>query len=143
MHRPAAVGLAALAALAALALTAPFAGAGGATASRATCNGKSFTPVKTNNRVTGKGTLTCTGDVAKMRLQSCLEQVVNGKFKTVGCETRIRLRPATVQAKVSHVCAPTIPRGFRVRSFLFLKDENGQVASGKVISGKRVFPHRC
>jgi hypothetical protein len=30
-----------------------------------------------------------------------------------------------------------------VRSFLFLKDENGQVASGKVISGKQVFPHRC
>jgi hypothetical protein len=143
MHRRSAVGLAALAALAVLALTAPLAGAGGATASKATCNGKSFTPVKKGNRVIGKGTLTCTGDVARMRLQSCLEQVVNGKFKTVACETRIRLKPTTVQAKVSRVCAPSVTRGFRVRSFLFLKDENGQVASGKVISGKQVFPHRC
>lgn len=144
MQRRGAIALAAAAALAVLALAAPAAGlAGGATASKATCNGKSFTPFKRGNRVVGKGTLTCTGDVAKMRLRSCLQQVVNRRFRTVGCEVRTRLRAATVEARISRVCAPSILRGFRVRSFLFLLDENGQIATGKVISGKAVLPQRC
>ena len=143
MHRGRAVALAILAALAVAALTAPAAGAGGATASRATCNGKSFTPFQRGNRVVGRGTLTCTGDVAKMRLRSCLEQNVNGRYKTVRCEVRVRFRPTTVEARISEVCAPSIVRGFRVRSFLFLRDQNGQIATGKVISGKAVLPRRC
>lgn len=114
-----------------------------ATASTARCDGKTFSPVKQGNRIVSKAKLECTGDVGKMKLRSCLEQQVNGRFKTVECDRNFRNKPATMWTKVSHVCSPTIERSFRTKSYLFLRDVSGETASSTGVSNTRVYPQRC
>lgn len=141
-----------LAPLIAVALTAAALGGGVASgsdggptagASLARCNGKAFSPTQSGNRLTSKGSLTCTGDVAKQRLRTCLEQENNGRFSTVECDTTVKFGPGTIFAKAQHRCGSAVARGFRTRSFLFLRDVSGQKAFGKAISDLRAYPRRC
>jgi hypothetical protein len=115
----------------------------GASASVANCQGKAFSPVKTNRKFTAKGNLSCTGDVATARLRVCLEQQVGARFRTVECKKKVRHSPGGLFAKVEHICRPSVSRDFRTRAFLFLRDLNGQKARGKAISPTPVFPFRC
>lgn len=139
----------ALAAIAAVAVTAaallPAIASGGpqATQSRAHCNGKAFSPTQRDKLLTSKGSLTCTGDVAKQRLRTCLEQQRGFHFVTVECETKIKYGPGTVVTVVQHRCAESTTRAFRTRSFLFLRDVSGDKANGKAVSDLRVYPRLC
>ena len=114
-----------------------------AVASLAHCNGKAFSPTQTGKILTSKGRLTCTGDVAKQRLRICLEQQRGGRYVTVECQTRVKFGPGSIDGVVRHSCAKAVPRSFRTRSFLFLKDVSGQTAHGKVVSAQRVYPRLC
>ena len=112
-------------------------------ASVARCNGKAFSPTQSGRLLTSKGSLTCRGDVAKQRLRTCLEQENNGRFSTVKCDTRVKFGPGTIFAKAQRRCGASLARGFRTRTFLFLRDVSGQKAFGKAISDLRAFPRRC
>lgn len=114
-----------------------------ASASAANCNGRAFSPTKTDNRLTAKADLTCTGDVATMRLRACLQQQVRSGFKTVECATQVRKKPGKVTVRVEHGCRKSVDRRFRTRATLFLRDRNGRSADGKAISPTPVFPVRC
>jgi hypothetical protein len=114
-----------------------------AVASLANCNGKAFSPTQSAKILTAKGRLTCTGDVAKQRLRVCLEQQRGGRYVTVECETRTRFGPGQVTIAVRHVCASSVTRSFRTRSFLFLRDVSGAMAHGKAVSDQRVYPRLC
>ena len=114
-----------------------------AVASLANCDGKAFTPTQTGRVLTSKGRLTCTGDVAKQRLRTCLEQRRGGRYVTVECATRSRFSPGTIRLVVRHICVSSVRRSFRTRSFLFLKDVSGQTAHGKAVSDQRVYPRLC
>jgi hypothetical protein len=120
-------------------------GSGGPTAgaSVARCNGKAFSPTQRGNLLTAKGVLLCTGDVARQRLRTCLEQRTGSGFVAVECVANVRHGPGTVTARAQRRCARGVARRFRTRSFLFLRDRNGQRARGKVISATRVYPRRC
>lgn len=133
------------AATVAIAALAPAAASGGpqASQSRASCNGKAFSPTQRGKLLTSKGTLTCTGDVAKQRLRTCLEQQRGFRFVTVECQTRIRYGAGSISAAVRHRCAESTTRAFRTRSFLFLRDVSGDKARGKAVSDLRVFPRLC
>ena len=114
-----------------------------AAASAASCDGRAFGPIQRVNRVIAKGSLTCHGDVRVMRLKTCLLQVVNGKTRFVACKTRARLGPGRVIAKVNQVCTPSDPRGFRTRTYLFLRDESGRADRGRARSGLARLPKLC
>jgi hypothetical protein len=114
-----------------------------AVASLANCNGKAFSVSQTGKVLTAKGRLTCTGDVAKQRLRTCLEQQRGGRYVTVECETRTNFGPGSITIAVRHVCADGVIRSFRTRSFLFLRDVSGQTAHGKAVSDQRVYPRLC
>jgi hypothetical protein len=114
-----------------------------ASASVANCNGRSFSVTQRNNLLTSKGTLVCTGDVAKQRLRTCLEQQVGRRFATVKCVTEVRFGPGLITVRAQRRCGEDVARAFRTRSFLFLRDVSGEKARGKVISDLRVFPRRC
>ena len=115
----------------------------GAVASLANCNGKAFSPTQTGKVLTSKGRLTCTGDVAKQRLRTCLEQQRGGRYVQVECETRVKFGPGRIDVAVRHSCAKSVVRSFRTRSFLFLRDVSGQTAHGKAVSAQRVYPRLC
>jgi hypothetical protein len=135
----------------ALALTALAAGAASgsperapqASASLANCNGKAFSPTQTGKVLTAKGRLTCTGDVAKQRLRTCLEQQRGGRYVAVECQTQVRFGPGRIDTVVRHACVKSVVRSFRTRTFLFLKDVSGQTAHGKAVSAQRVYPRLC
>jgi len=114
-----------------------------ATASKANCQGTAFSPVQRQNKLISKGTLECTGDVARSRLQVCLEQRTRRGYQRVECNTGFRLRPGKFTVRVEHACKRGPDREFRTRAFLFLKDLNGQRAHGKAISPTPVFPRDC
>ena len=114
-----------------------------AVASLANCNGKAFGPTQTGKILTAKGRLTCTGDVAKQRLRTCLEQQRGGRYVAVECQTRVRFGPGRIDSVVRHACVKSVVRSFRTRSFLFLKDVSGQTAHGKAVSAQRVYPRLC
>jgi hypothetical protein len=114
-----------------------------AVASLANCNGQAFSPTQSGKVLTAKGRLTCTGDVAKQRLRVCLEQQRGGDYVTVECETRTRFGPGQVTIAVRHICASSVTRSFRTRSFLFLRDVSGATAHGKAVSDQRVYPRLC
>lgn len=115
----------------------------GAVASVANCNGKAFSPTQDGKLLTSKGRLSCTGDVAKMRLRTCLEQQRGGRFVTVECDNKARFGAGSVAVVVQHRCGASTRRGFRTRSFLFLRDVSGQTAEGKAVSDLRVYPRLC
>jgi hypothetical protein len=120
-------------------------GSGGPTAgaSVAQCNGKAFSPTQRGNLLTSKGLLRCTGDVARQRLRTCLEQRTPSGFVMVECVAHVRRGPGTVTARAQHRCARDVARRFRTRSFLFLRDRSGERARGKAISETRVYPRDC
>jgi len=114
-----------------------------AVASLANCSGKAFSPTQTGKVLTSKGRLTCTGDVAKQSLRTCLEQQRGGRYVTVECQTRVKFGPGRIDTVVRHSCAKGVVRPFRTRSFLFLKDVSGQTAHGKAVSVQRAYPRLC
>ena len=114
-----------------------------AVASLANCNGKAFSPTQTGKILTAQGRLTCTGDVAKQRLRTCLEQQRGGRYVTVECDTRTKFGPGQIAIAVRHACASSVARSFRTRSFLFLRDVSGATAHGKAVSDQRVYPRLC
>jgi hypothetical protein len=120
-------------------------GSGGPTAgaSAASCNGKAFSPTQRGKLLTSKGILRCRGDVARQGLRICLEQRTGSGFEAVECVVNVRGGPGTVTGRVQRRCARGVARGFRTRSFLFLRDRSGERARGKVISATRVYPRRC
>jgi hypothetical protein len=138
------LGLLAVAATA-VAIAAPAAASGGpqASESRAHCDGKAFSPSQRGKLLTSRGVLTCTGDVAKQRLRTCLEQQRGFHFVTVECQTQIKYGGGTIRTVVRHKCADSTTRAFRTRSFLFLRDVSGDKANGKAVSDLRVFPRLC
>jgi hypothetical protein len=123
----------------------PAAASGGpeAAASAAHCDGKAYPPTQHDKLLTSKGTLTCSGDVSKQRLRTCLEQQRGFHFVTVECDTRVKFGPGTITTVVRHRCAESTTRSFRTRSFLFLRDISGDKANGKAISDLRVYPRLC
>ena len=123
----------------------PGAASGGpqASESRAHCDGKAFSPTQHDKLLTSRGTLTCSGDVAKQRLRTCLEQQRGFRFVTVECDNAIKFGPGTITTAVRHRCAESTTRAFRTRSFLFLRDVSGDKANGKAISALRVYPRLC
>jgi hypothetical protein len=120
-------------------------GSGGpsAGASVARCNGKAFSPTQRGKLLTGKGFLRCTGDVARQRLRTCLEQEVGSRFEIVKCVVKVRRGPGKITARAQRRCGRDVARSFRTRSFLFLRDRSGERARGKAISDTRVYPRRC
>ena len=114
-----------------------------ATASKANCQGTAFSPVQRQNRLISKATLDCTGDVARSRLEVCLEERGRSGYHKIECNTGFRLRATRFTVKVEHACRRAADREFRTRAFLFLRDLNGQTAHGKAISPTPVFPRNC
>jgi hypothetical protein len=99
--------------------------------------------VQRDNKLIAKGSLDCTGDVARSELTVCLEQRGRSGYRKVECNTGFRLRPGKYTVRVEHACRRGPDREFRTRAFLFLRDLNGQRAHGKAISPTPVFPRRC
>jgi hypothetical protein len=93
--------------------------------------------------LTSKGRLSCTGDVAKMRLRTCLEQRRGSRFVTVECANKARFGPGVVAVVVQHRCAASARRPFRTRSFLFLRDVSGQTAQDQILAPVRFYPRLC
>jgi hypothetical protein len=129
----------------AVAALVPAAASGGrqASDSRAHCDGKPFPPTQQDKLLGARGSLTCSGDVAKQRLRTCLQQQRGFRFVDVECDTQIKYGPGTIRTVVRHRCASSTARAFRTRSFLFLRDLSGDKANGKAVSDLRVFPRLC
>jgi len=118
-------------------------GAPVAGASVAHCNGHAVEVRQAGKQITAKATLDCTGDVGTMRLRTCLEQQSASGFAAVKCVTAVKHSAGHLQALASRSCPDDADHVFRTRAFLFLKDESGQKAHGKVVSDGKVFARLC
>jgi hypothetical protein len=118
-------------------------GAPAAGASAAHCNGHAVEVRQVGGRLAAKATLDCTGDVATMRLRTCLQQLGSGGFETIKCVVAVRHSPGHLQAVARRACPRDTDTVFRTRAFLFLKDDSGARDRGKVLSDGKPFPRHC
>ena len=137
--------------LAATAIAVPALAGGSASASPTAgasvshCDGHAALVRQIGPKLRAKATLKCTGDVATMRVRTCLQMQNDAGtgFLTAKCMTMVRHRPGFLSAIALRACPASTDHVFRTRATLFLKDKSGEKDRGTVISAERSFPRFC
>ena len=109
------------------------------------CNGHAVEVRQSGRTLSAKATLKCTGDVATMRVRTCLQMQneAGTGFLTAKCVTAVRHSPGYLAPVASRTCPDSSDHLFRTRATLFLRDESGARDRGKVLSDGKVFPRFC
>jgi hypothetical protein len=114
-------------------------------ASTSHCSGHAVEVRQVQGKLSAKATLRCTGDIATMRVRTCLEMQdeVSQKWLTAKCSVKVKHRHGFISAVASRACPTSTDHLFRTRAFLLLKDTSGQKDRGKVLTPGKVFPRFC
>jgi hypothetical protein len=132
-------------AMAALAAGSSASGSPVAGASTSHCNGHAVEVRQSGESLRAKATLKCTGDIATMRIRTCLQMQNDAGtgFLTAKCKTKVKHRAGFISAIASRVCPTSTDHLFRTRATLFLKDRSGQKDHGAVLTPGKSFPRFC